>query len=75
MKAKYSLWLGSACASVLMFVGQKLETLGKVIASEMERPYAGAEAQILSVGRKPVERKRTKCSKLEPRQERAGQGL
>jgi hypothetical protein len=51
-----------------MYIGQKLETLGRVIASEMERPYAGAAAQILS-----LERKCRKPTKLESRRESAGQ--
>jgi hypothetical protein len=37
MESRYSLWLMSTCASVLLFVGQRLETLGNVIACEVER--------------------------------------
>ncbi|MGA6983679.1 MAG: hypothetical protein WBZ11_19145 [Candidatus Sulfotelmatobacter sp.] len=45
MNSRFSVWFFSKLASVLMFLGQRLETLGKVIACETERSYAGAAAQ------------------------------
>jgi hypothetical protein len=45
-------WIFSAFASLLLFVGQKLETLGKVIVCEMERSYAGAAARTVWLERK-----------------------
>jgi hypothetical protein len=52
MESRYSFWLMSTCASVLLFVGQRLETLGNVIACEVERPYGGSAGDMLSFERK-----------------------
>jgi hypothetical protein len=52
MNSRYSVWIFSAFASLLLFVGQKLETLGKVIVCEMERSYAGAAARTVWLERK-----------------------
>lgn len=52
MTSRYSSPLLSPFASFLMFLGQRLETLGKAIVCEMERPYAGAAGDILRAERK-----------------------
>jgi hypothetical protein len=41
MEPRYSSWWTSLSASVTCFVGQRLSALGKIIAHDLERSYAG----------------------------------
>jgi hypothetical protein len=54
MNSRYSVWFLSKLASVLKFLSQKLEALGKVIVCETERSYAGAAAYTVWLKRKRV---------------------
>lgn len=41
MKSRYLLWWTSLSASVVLFVGQRLNALGEIIANELEHSYGG----------------------------------
>lgn len=47
MKSGSSLWWMSACTSVSLFIEDQLNALGRVIACETERPYAGLAGDVL----------------------------
>ena len=52
-------WLMSWSASLALFIGQKLNTVGELITSELERSYPGPTGYVAIPGRKrqksPVE--------------------
>jgi hypothetical protein len=52
-------WLMSGCAWLVLFIGQKLNAVGEMIASELERSYPGPTGYVAIPGRKrqksPVE--------------------
>jgi hypothetical protein len=45
-------WLMSWSASLALFVGQKLNAVGELIASELERSYPGPTGYVAIPGRK-----------------------
>ena len=51
MKSRSS-WLTALSASVVLFVGQRLNTVGEVIARELERSYASATGHEISSAKK-----------------------
>ncbi|MGB7602402.1 MAG: hypothetical protein WBM24_19005 [Candidatus Sulfotelmatobacter sp.] len=51
MKSRCSLWLMSLPASVALFVGQRLNAVGEMIALQLERSYPGAAGHIATTGR------------------------
>jgi hypothetical protein len=44
-------WLMSWSASMALFIGQKLNAVGEIIASELERCYPGPTGYVASPGR------------------------
>ncbi len=61
MKSGSSLWWMSACTSVSLFIEDQLNALGRVIACETERPYAGLAGDVLWPHKgqlQPAERRR-----------------
>jgi len=62
MEPRYSSWWTSLSAAVTCFVGQRLSALGKIIAHDLERSYAGRLDNGLSGGRKLAKTK--ECAAL-----------
>lgn len=48
MKSRCSFWLMSLSASLALFVGQRLNAVGEIIALQLERSYPGAASHIAS---------------------------
>ena len=48
MKSRCSFWLMSLSASLALFVGQRLNAVGEIIALQLERSYPGAAEHITS---------------------------
>lgn len=55
MKSRCSFWLMSLSASLALFVGQRLNAVGEIIALQLERSYPGEASQVA-----PSERTRRK---------------
>jgi len=45
-------WFTALSASVILFVGRKLNAVGEIIAQELERSYAGTTGREASLGKK-----------------------
>jgi hypothetical protein len=50
MRSRCTFWLMSLSASFALFVGQRLNTVGQIIALQLERSYPGAAGHITSPG-------------------------
>lgn len=53
MKSRWSFWLMSLSASFALFVRQRLNAVGQIIALQMERSYPGGAGQVAAPGKKP----------------------
>lgn len=51
MKSRYSLWLMSWSASLALFVAQRLNAVGEIIALQLERSFPGEVGHLASTGR------------------------
>jgi hypothetical protein len=52
MKSRCSFWFMSLSASLALFVGQRLNAVGEIIALQLERSYPGAAGHITSSEKK-----------------------
>jgi hypothetical protein len=52
MKSRCSFWFTSLSASLALFVGQRLNAVGEIIALQLERSYPGAAGHITSSEKK-----------------------
>ncbi len=46
MQSRYSMWLTSLSASLALRLGPRLNTLGEIIANQLERSYAGVTGDL-----------------------------
>ena len=52
MKSRCSFWLMSLFASLILFVRQRLNAVGEIIALQLERSYPGTSGHVASSGRR-----------------------